>query len=154
MTQAPQGTGGPTASRAPVYNAQRIALVLVDHGSRFQAANDMLADVTKMVRDLSGMERVYHAHMELAEPTIRQAFEAAVRDGATTVLYHPYFLSPGRHSMSDIPRMVSEAAQEFPGIAYCVTEPLGVHPKIGEVVLERAGLLAARPGPAGGEGER
>ena len=155
MTQAPsQGAAGPAVSRATAYNAQRIALVLVDHGSRFQAANDMLADVTKLVRDLSGMERVYHAHMELAEPTIRQAFEAAVRDGATTVIYHPYFLSPGRHSMSDIPRMVAEAAQEFPGIAFCVTEPLGVHSKIGEVVLERAGLLAALQGPAGGEGEK
>jgi sirohydrochlorin ferrochelatase len=154
MTQPPQGPPAPPVSRASAYNAQRIALVLVDHGSRFQAANDMLADVTKLVRDLSGMERVYHAHMELAEPTIRQAFEAAVRDGATTVVYHPYFLSPGRHSMSDIPRMVAEAAQEFPGIAYCVTEPLGVHPKIGEVVLERAGLLAGRPAPASGEGER
>jgi sirohydrochlorin ferrochelatase len=155
MTQAvPQEAAGSAVSRAPVYNAQRIALVLVDHGSRFQAANDMLVDVAKLVRDLSGMERVYHAHMELAEPTIRQAFEAAVRDGATTVIYHPYFLSPGRHSMSDIPRMVAEAAQEFPGIAYCVTEPLGVHAKIGEVVLERAGLLAPRTGPAGGEGER
>ena len=155
MTQAPpQGAAGAAVSRATEYNAQRVALVLVDHGSRFQAANDMLVDVTRLVRDLSGMNRVYHAHMELAEPTIRQAFEAAVREGATTVIYHPYFLSPGRHSMSDIPRMVAEAAQAFPGIAYCVTEPLGVHPKIGEVVLERAGLLAALQGPAGGGGER
>ena len=155
MTQAPpQGAAGSAVSRATVYNAQRIALVLVDHGSRFQAANDMLADVTKLVRDLSGLERIYHAHMELAEPSIRQAFEAAARDGAATVVYHPYFLSPGRHSMSDIPRMVAEAAQDFPGIAYCVTEPLGVHEKIGEVVLERAGLWVAVQGPVGGEGQR
>ena len=151
MTQTPAEGGARTAGTgAAAYNAQRIALVLVDHGSRFQAANDMLADVAKLVRDLSGLDRVYHAHMELAEPSIRQAFEAAVREGATTVVYHPYFLSPGRHSMSDIPRMVAEAAQEFPGVAYCVTEPLGLHPKIGEVVLERAGLRpAAREGRVG-----
>jgi len=155
MTQTPpEGAAGAAGSRATVYNAQRIALVLVDHGSRFHAANDMLADVAKLVQDLSGLERIYHAHMELAEPSIRQAFEAAVRDGATTVLYHPYFLSPGRHSMSDIPRMVAEAAQDFPGVAYCVTEPLGLHPKIGEVVLERAGLRAAPQDPIGGEGGR
>jgi sirohydrochlorin ferrochelatase len=155
MTQRPpEGAAGAAGSRATEYNAQRIALVLVDHGSRFPAANDMLADVAKLVQERSGLERVYHAHMELAEPSIRQAFEAAVRDGATTVLYHPYFLSPGRHSMSDIPRMVAEAAQDFPGVAYCVTEPLGLHPKIGEVVLERAGLRAAPQEPMGGEGGR
>lgn len=119
---------------------EKTALILVDHGSRFPAANDMLLGVVEMVKRLSGLDRVYPAHMELAEPSIRQAFEQAVGDGATAVVVHPYFLSPGRHSTTDIPRMVEEAAQAFPGIEHCVTEPLGVHPKIGEVVLERAGV--------------
>jgi sirohydrochlorin ferrochelatase len=117
-----------------------IALILVDHGSRFPGANDMLLEVVEMVKRLSGLERVYPAHMELAEPSIRQAFGQAVREGATAVVVHPYFLSPGRHSTTDIPRLVEEAAQEFPGVEHCVTAPLGVHPKIGEVILERAGV--------------
>lgn len=123
----------------------KTALILVDHGSRFGAANDMLLDVVEMVKRLSGLERVYPAHMELAEPSIRQAFEQAVGDGATAVVVHPYFLSPGRHSTTDIPRMVEEAAKHFPGVEHCVTEPLGVHPKIGEVVLERAGAASGAP---------
>lgn len=125
------------------------ALILVDHGSRFQGANDMLLDVVEMVKRLSGLRRVYPAHMELAEPSIRQAFEQAVSEGATAVVVHPYFLSPGRHSTTDIPRMVEEAAAAFPGVGHCVTAPLGVHPKIGEVVLERAGVpvAAAKPRP-------
>ncbi len=131
----------PLEEVSPVAKAEeKVALLLVDHGSRFQEANDMLADVATMVKRLSGLERVHYAHMELAEPTIQQGFETCVREGATAVVVHPYFLSPGRHSTSDIPRMVAEAAQAFPGIAYCVTEPLGLHPKIGEVVLERAGI--------------
>jgi sirohydrochlorin ferrochelatase len=119
---------------------KKTALLLVDHGSRFQAANAMLADVAKMVRELTGLEKVYACHMELAEPTIAEGFEACVKDGATAVVVHPYFLAPGRHSTTDIPRMVAEAAQAFPGVEYCVTEPLGVHPKIGEVILERTGI--------------
>lgn len=118
----------------------KIGLLLVDHGSRFQEANDMLADVAAMLRRLSGQDCIHHAHMELAEPTIRQGYETCIREGATAVVVHPYFLSPGRHSMSDIPRMVAEVALAFPGVAYCVTEPLGLHPKICEVVLERAGI--------------
>jgi sirohydrochlorin ferrochelatase len=35
---------------------------------------------------------------------------------------------------------VEEAARGFPGVEFCVTAPLGVHPKIVEVVLERAGI--------------
>jgi sirohydrochlorin ferrochelatase len=124
-----------------VENVKRkVGLLLVDHGSRFQEANDMLVDVTTMVKRLGGLDCVHYCHMELAEPTIAQGFAACVREGATSVVVHPYFLSPGRHSTTDIPRMVAEAARAFPGIQYCVTEPLGVHSKIGEVVLERAGI--------------
>jgi sirohydrochlorin ferrochelatase len=119
---------------------KKIGLLLVDHGSRYQEANDMLIEVAEMVKRLGAVDCVYYAHMELAEPTIQQGFAACVREGATAVVVHPYFLSPGRHSTSDIPRMVAEAAKAFPGIEFCVTEPLGVHPKIGEVVLERAGV--------------
>lgn len=118
----------------------KTAVLLVDHGSRFQAANDMLADVAAMLRELAGVEKVHYCHMELARPTIAEGFEACVKDGATSVVVHPYFLAPGRHSTTDIPRMVAEAARAFPGVEYCVTEPLGVHPKIGEVILERTGL--------------
>ena len=121
-------------------DGKRIAYILVDHGSRFTEANDMLLDVVRIVKELSGMVHVYPAHMELAEPSIQQAFAQAVKDGATAVVVHPYFLAPGRHSTTDIPRMVEEAAKAFPGVEHCVTAPLGVHPKIGEVVLERMGV--------------
>ena len=100
----------------------------------------MLVDVAALVKRLSGLDCVHFAHMELAEPTIEQGFETCVREGATAVVVHPYFLSPGRHSTSDIPRMVAEAAKAFPGIQYSVTKPLGLHAKICEVVLERAGI--------------
>ena len=36
--------------------------------------------------------------MELAEPSIEQAFDKCVAQGATFVVVHPYFLAPGRHS--------------------------------------------------------
>lgn len=118
----------------------KTGLLLVDHGSVMQAANDMLADVAALVKRISGLEIVHYAHMELAEPTIRQGFDACVRDGARLVIVHPYFLSPGRHSKTDIPRMVTEAAKHHPGVEFRVTEPLGVHEKIGEVILERIGV--------------
>ncbi|MEW5976697.1 MAG: CbiX/SirB N-terminal domain-containing protein [Acidobacteriota bacterium] len=90
-----------------------------------------------MVRIMGRLEIVHYAHMELAEPTIEAGFDQCVADGAEVVIVHPYFLGPGRHSTSDIPRLVAEAAQRHPGVSYCITEPLGLHPKLGEVILER-----------------
>jgi sirohydrochlorin ferrochelatase len=49
-------------------------------------------------------------------------------------------LSPGRHSTSDIPRMVSDVARRFPQVSFSVTPAFGLHEKLAEVVLERAGV--------------
>ena len=117
-------------------NTQR-ALLLIDHGSTRDDANDLLPKVARMVREMSDFEIVCYAHMELAEPTIQQGFDTCVAAGATEVIVHPYFLGPGRHSVSDIPRMVAEAAAKYPGVSYRLTEPLGLDPKIGELILKR-----------------
>jgi sirohydrochlorin ferrochelatase len=116
------------------------ALILVDHGSVVQEANDMLVEITNMVRQNSRcqFDIVHYAHMELAEPTISQALDSCVAEGAEVIVVHPYFLAPGRHSTKDIPRIVGEAAKKHPGITHYVTEPLGVDAKIIEVILERA----------------
>lgn len=121
----------------------RTALLLVDHGSVRGEANALLADVARLVRELSGLEIVEHAHMELAEPTVAQGFDACVAAGAEAIVVHPYFLAPGQHSTQDIPRLVAEAAARHPGIRYRVSDPLGLHARIAEVVLERVGQAAA-----------
>ena len=113
------------------------AILVIDHGSRLAEANDMLVDVATMIKAASPTDIVHHAHMELADPSIEQGFDACVRDGAEDVIVNQYFLSPGRHSTQDIPRMVHEAASKHPGVRYRVTKPLGLHPKLIEVVLAR-----------------
>lgn len=117
------------------------ALIIVDHGSTVEEANDTLAKIVGLIES-SGknpFDIVKYCHMELAEPTVAQAFDACVEEGATHIVVHPYFLVPGKHSTQDIPRMVKEAASRHAGVSYHVTEPLGVHENIIEVVLERAG---------------
>lgn len=115
------------------------ALILVDHGSVVKEANDMLAEIANMIRQNSReFDIVLYAHMELAEPRISQAFDACVAEGAKEIIVHPYFLAPGRHSTQDIPNMVKEAAKKHPQVPYRITEPLGIHPKIIDVILERA----------------
>jgi len=97
----------------------------------------MLADVARMLRAQAGGAIVELAHMELAEPTIEQAFAACVAQGARTIVVHPYFLAPGRHSTKDIPRMSRDAAAKYPGVSVSVTEPLGIDPRMIEVILRR-----------------
>ncbi len=112
-------------------------IILVDHGSRLASANNMLNDVVELFRRVSGYPIVAAAHMELAAPSIADAFSACVAQGATRVVVHPYFLSPGRHSTTDIPRMVTEAAKHYPDIGFHVTQPLGLDEQIAQVIVKR-----------------
>ena len=119
------------------YPGHTVGLVVVDHGSKRAAANDMLIDAAAMFKRVSRTGIVEPAHMELAEPTIEQAFDRCVAQGATFVVVHPYFLSPGRHSTTDIPRMTAEAAARHPGVRFHVTQPLGLDEKIAQLMLQR-----------------
>ena len=114
-----------------------IGIILVDHGSRLASANAMLDEVVALFRKVSGYRIVEPAHMEIAAPSIADAFAACVRQGATRVVVHPYFLSPGRHSTTDIPRLVAHAARQYQQIPFHVTQPLGLDEKIAQVIMDR-----------------
>ena len=100
----------------------------------------MLEGVAEVLRRLRPHLIVQVAHMELAHPTISEGMASCVLAGATEITVHPYMLSPGRHATKDVPRMVDECSKKYPQVNVKVTKPLGIHDKIGEVVLERAEL--------------
>jgi sirohydrochlorin ferrochelatase len=121
------------------------AILLIDHGSKRAEANHMLACMANLVQHLVGAGAVVEfSHMELAEPDIPAGFARCVERGATEVIAFPYMLSPGKHATADIPRMVAEAAAAHAGVTYQMTPGFGVHEKLGELILQRAGIAPAR----------
>jgi len=112
-------------------------IILIDHGSRLQAANDVLAELAALYARVSGTPIVEYAHMELAPPTLAEAYARCVTRGAARIVVMPYFLTPGRHASRDIPRMAEEAAAAHPGVPFRVTEPLGVDERIAQVIQSR-----------------
>lgn len=118
------------------------AILIIDHGSVRPAANHMLDCVGELLQQMVGASVIVRvAHMELAEPSIGDGFEACVAAGATEVIAFPYMLSPGKHSTRDIPRLVATAAERHPHVTFLVTPAFGVHEKLAEVICERAGVL-------------
>ncbi|MFL5618602.1 MAG: sirohydrochlorin chelatase [Gemmatimonadaceae bacterium] len=120
------------------------AILLIDHGSRRDEANEMMNCMANLVQAMAGPDVVVRfAHMELCEPSISAGVQQCVEAGAMEIIVFPYMLSPGKHSTGDIPRMVGEAAAGFPQLAVRVTSAFGVHEKLGEIILGRAGLPVA-----------
>ena len=118
-------------------NDVKVGIVFVDHGSLFCESNDLLLEVAEVFRQQTDWEIVEPAHMELAEPSISEAFRRCVEQGAEIVVVFPYFLGPGRHVSEDIPRLAAEAAQACGGVEHRVAEPLGMHALLLQIVDER-----------------
>ena len=125
------------------------AILLVDHGSRRAEANQQLESIAQLLRNRDPERIVRIAHMEIAKPTIAEGLAACVSAGAREIVVHPYLLAPGRHSREDIPTLSAEAAAGHPGVAVRVSEPLGVHDKLADVVLERVDAAVRAKQPLG-----
>ena len=120
------------------------AALLIAHGSRRAEANDDLHRLTAMVREAQrpgrgGFEIVEPAFLELAEPDIPAGAARCVERGATEVRMLPYFLSMGVHVAGDLEEHRAAFAEQYPGVRFEVRPPLGLHPKLVEVVFERLG---------------
>jgi sirohydrochlorin ferrochelatase len=130
---------GPTPGRRrgadPAGGA--VGVIVVDHGSTRPEANRWHEQQVAAWRAAAPFPIIEAAHMELAEPSIRTAFDACVAAGATTVVVAPYFLWPGRHWDRDLPALTAEAAAAHPGVHHLVAAPLGPDPLLLELVGRR-----------------
>uniref|UniRef100_A0A0E0G558 Sirohydrochlorin ferrochelatase n=1 Tax=Oryza nivara TaxID=4536 RepID=A0A0E0G558_ORYNI len=131
------GFSSETAQGESCTVGEKDGVIIVDHGSRREESNLMLNDFVAMFRARTGYKIVEPAHMELAEPTIKDAFGKCVQQGASRVIVSPYFLSPGRHWKQDIPALAAEASKEHSNITYVVTAPLGLHELMVDVMNDR-----------------
>src|SRR5688500_5667397 len=95
-------------------------IIIVDHGSRSTDSNALLIELAERfaARFAARYAIVEPAHMELADPTIGRAFARCVWRGADRIVVCPFFLGPGKHWQSDIPRLVEEAAATFPDVPH------------------------------------
>ena len=103
----------------------KMGVIIVDHGSKREIANKRLVDIVKRLKEDSKYEICEPAHMELAEPSIKDAYDRCVEQGAEYIVCHPYFLSKGKHYEVDIPALLEDAAKHYPSVKYILTDPLG-----------------------------
>lgn len=115
------------------------AVLLIAHGSRRPEANADLAELAQMVRQSGRFDLVELAYLDVVEPTIPQGLAACVRQGAAEVRMMPYFLSAGSHVADDLRRYCREAQREHGEVRFQLCPPLGLHPKMIEIVLDRLG---------------
>jgi sirohydrochlorin ferrochelatase len=118
--------------------ADRTALLLIAHGSRRPEANDDLDRLAEELKRTGRYAVVEPAYLELAEPDIENGAATCVGQGAGRVILLPYFLSAGVHVRRDLAAARDRLATRFPDVEFRLAEPLGPHPMLVEIVLQRA----------------
>ena len=134
--------------------AAQEVVILAGHGTQEQEAVG-LAEVARRVHGLMhpgcSRECVRIAYLQFIKPDLAGAIDDSVKQGATKIIIHPYFLASGFHVTTHIPRIIADARERHSGVEFLCTAPLGAHEKLAEVVLERIVSAASRSGDSPGQ---
>lgn len=116
------------------------ALLVVAHGSSRAESNDEVRQLTDQLADKakSMYPIVRCGFLELAEPSIPEGIEQCIQAGATEVVILPYFLSAGRHVVTDIPNEVRGKQDAYPGIKIRIAPYLGASAQVTDLLLKQA----------------
>jgi sirohydrochlorin ferrochelatase len=117
--------------------AHPAAVILVAHGSRAEGTREAHLDLaSELARELDAP--VVAAFLELSDPDIPSAIDAAVAAGADRLVLVPYFLHHGNHTRRDIPVIMADARGRHPGVEIAMTPPLGPDPRLVTITADRA----------------
>ncbi len=112
----------------------KTAVLLVGHGSRIAGANAGLRDIAGRIKEQGVCAIVEVAFLERHEPDIQQGIDAYVLQGANRIVLYPYFLFTGGHVLKELPSEMKAATDRYPWLEIIHGEPLGVHPRLADVV--------------------
>ncbi|MDR0310875.1 MAG: CbiX/SirB N-terminal domain-containing protein [Acidobacteriota bacterium] len=112
-------------------------ILVIAHGSRAKETEATLEAVLSMAKSKLPGTVMECAFMEFSERTVDKGVSALAAKGVTEIKIVPYFLFMGIHMKEDIPNMVVECAQKYPGITITMTEPFGVDERLADIIVDR-----------------
>ncbi len=102
-------------------------VTFIAHGSSRQEANDFLIN---LIRDTFSVEdHVTVGFLEAATPTIPEALEEQIKNGAKIIEVIPLFLVPGNHTTKDIPVLINQVSSQHPDIKINLRDFIGTTEK-------------------------
>ncbi|MFC2947363.1 sirohydrochlorin chelatase [Virgibacillus sediminis] len=122
-------------------------ILYVSHGSRVPEATEEAKACISDVMDEVEIPLQETCFLELAEPTIEQGMASLVNQGATKISIVPVLLLSAGHYYEDIPGEIQDAKAKYPEITFSYGEPLGVQPRITDVLADRLKEAGALPQP-------
>ena len=125
---------------------QKHAIVIAGHGSRDPDGVREFEELVALVRMRAPQHVVNHGYLEFASPTIEQALEKSVAEGARQVVMVPSVLLAARHAKNDMPSELLAIARLHPDTDFHFGAPLSLDPLLLQLAQER--IVAAESASA------
>jgi len=113
------------------------SIVLAGHGSRDAEGVSEFEQMAEMVKVRSERHPVYHGFLEFARPTITEAVEKAIADGAKSIVVVPGLLAAATHAKNDMPSELNLLKRTYPDIDFHFGSAMDVHPLLLRLAQER-----------------
>lgn len=112
-------------------------LIIVAHGSRREQSNQEVRDLANNMRSLSAQfyNHVDAGFLELAKPSIPEALLQRIASGSTQIDVFPYFLSAGRHVITDVPNEIKTVQDQHPEVTITLKPYLGSFSDLPNMIL-------------------
>jgi sirohydrochlorin cobaltochelatase len=112
------------------------ALILFAHGARAASWVEPFERLQKIIQEELPDVQVTLAFLELMAPQLPQLLADFAADGVAEVSIVPVFLGQGGHVKRDLPLLVEQARQQYPGMTIKVVEAAGEQPAVLQAIAE------------------
>lgn len=118
-------------------NDKKPAVIILGHGSRVEGASEGMEKVAARLKEVHGFQTIEFCFMSMLGPNLPDTIEKVAAAGEKEILVMPYFLHSGVHILVDIPEMMRNEAEKYPGVRVVLGKNLGYDDALAELVLKR-----------------
>ena len=122
---------------------QKTSILFIAHGSRITKANEEIRTLIEIYKKEYPQFPVKLSFIELAKPSIEEAIDALLDESLTNkekpskIILCPILLFRAGHAKNDLPIVSAKMRQKYPHVSFHITDVLGVHPEMIELLLMR-----------------
>jgi len=121
---------------APAGAGQGDAIILFAHGARDPRWSAPLHALVEAVRGYAGQASVRTAFLELQQPTLPEALQAAAAEGAQRIHVVPVFWGRAGHVDHDLPPLLADFGAHHPRVTVRVLPVLSELPGIMDFIAQ------------------
>ena len=116
----------------------KTAVIILFHGSKAEGSDAIVHRIIAEVRRRGHFDIVVEAFLQNSTPGLRESMAFCIQQRVEKIAIVPFFLQLGTHVTADIPLLVDEIRHGHPEIEITLTEPVGSHPLLVDVILDLA----------------